>query len=70
MAKGVKEPYGFLCEFRRNIADMISDNYYGTFERLIQEEGLTFTAQTIGNAVCIVGDPIHAKSKVSKAADE
>ncbi|MFD2164023.1 glycosyl hydrolase [Paradesertivirga mongoliensis] len=67
---GVKESDGFLFDVRRNIADMIADNYYGTFERLSQTQGLTFTAQAIGNALCIVGDPILAKSKVSKPQGE
>ncbi|MEJ6979662.1 glycosyl hydrolase [Pedobacter sp. P351] len=67
---GVKESDGFLFDVRRNIADMIADNYYGTFERLSQKRGLTFTAQAIGNALCIVGDPILAKSKVSKPQGE
>lgn len=66
----VKESDGFLYDVRRNIADMISDNYYGTVEKLCEESGLVFTAQAIGNALCIVGDPIQAKSKVSKPQGE
>lgn len=67
---GVKESDGFLFDVRRNIADMISDNYYGTFERLAESRGLNFTAQAIGNALCIAGDPIQAKSKVRKPQGE
>ncbi len=66
----VETSNGFLFDVRRNIADMISDNYYGSFERLCNENGLIFTAQAIGNALCIVGDPIQAKSKVSKPQGE
>ena len=66
----VKESDGFLFDVRRNIADMISVNYYGTFNRLAKDRGLTFTAQAIGNALCIVGDPIQAKSKVDKPQGE
>ncbi|MDD3281259.1 MAG: glycosyl hydrolase, partial [Bacteroidales bacterium] len=66
----VETSNGFLFDIRRNIADMISDNYYGTFERLCNDNGLIFTAQAIGNALCIVGDPIQAKSKVSKPQGE
>lgn len=66
----VKTSDGFLFDVRRNIADMISDNYYGTFERLCNSRGVTFTAQAIGNALCIIGDPIQAKSKVSKPQGE
>jgi hypothetical protein len=67
---GVKETDGFLFDVRRNIADMISTNYYGTFNRLSKARRLTFTAQAIGNALCIVGDPIQAKSKVDKPQGE
>ncbi len=70
VVNGVKESDGFLFDVRRNIADMISDNYYGTFNRLCKQRGLTFTAQAIGNALCIVGDPIQAKSKVDKPQGE
>ena len=67
---GVKESDSFLFDVRRNIADMISDNYYGTIEKLCNKNGLIFTAQAIGNALCIAGDPIQAKSKVSKPQGE
>ncbi|WP_114781707.1 glycosyl hydrolase [Botryobacter ruber] len=70
VVNSVKESDGFLFDVRRNIADMIADNYYGTFERLCKSRGLTFTAQAIGNALCFVGDPIQAKSKVSKPQGE
>jgi hypothetical protein len=67
---GVRESDSFLFDVRRNIADMISDNYYGTVENLCNEDDIIFTAQAIGNALCIVGDPIQAKSKVSKPQGE
>jgi len=70
VVSSVGESDGFLFDIRRNIADLIADNYYGTFNRLANEEGLTFTAQAIGNALCIDGDPIQAKSKVDKPQGE
>lgn len=66
----VEETQGFLQDIRRNIADLVADNYYGTFERLCRKEGVTFTAQATGNALCIVADPILAKSKVTKPQGE
>ncbi|MEN2412271.1 glycosyl hydrolase [Flavobacterium mesophilum] len=66
----VKSSDGFLFDVRRNIADLISDNYYGTFDKLAKARGLHFTAQAIGNALCIVGDPIQAKGKVEKPQGE
>lgn len=67
---GVKQSDGFLFDVRRNIADMMADYYYGTIDELCNENGLIFTAQPIGNALCMVGDPIFAKSKVSKPQGE
>ncbi|MCC8018229.1 MAG: glycosyl hydrolase family 2 [Rikenellaceae bacterium] len=61
---------GFLYDVRRNIADMIADNYYGTLDRLCRENGLVLTAQATGNALCIVADPIMAKSRVAKPQGE
>lgn len=61
---------GFLYDIRRNVSDMIADNYYGTFNRLCRENGITFTAQAVGNALCIVSDPIKAKSRVDKPQGE
>ncbi len=66
----VKTSNGFLFDVRRNIADMISENYYGTFNRLCKENNLTLTAQATGNALCIVADPIQAKSRVRKPQGE
>lgn len=60
----------FLYDIRRTIADLMSERYYGTFERLCRERGLTLTAQAIGNALCIVGDPLQAKAQVSKPQGE
>ena len=60
----------FLYDIRRTVADLIADNYYGTFERLCRQKGVILTAQATGNALCIVADPIQAKSKVSKPQGE
>lgn len=70
VVQDVSASNGFLFDVRRNIADMISENFYGTMDRLCRENGLMFTAQAIGNALCIVGDPIQAKSFVGKPQGE
>lgn len=59
-----EETNGILYDVRRTIADLITDNYYGTLNKLCQESGVSFTAQATGNALCIVADPIQAKGKV------
>lgn len=61
---------GFLYDIRRNIADLISDNYFGVLDSLCRSRKLTLTAQATGNALCIVADPIQAKSRVSKPQGE
>jgi hypothetical protein len=66
----VRTSDGFLFDVRRNIADLITDNYYGTFQRLCTENSLTLTAQATGNALCIVADPITSKSVVDKPQGE
>ena len=59
-----------LYDYRLIIADCIRDNYFGTFQRRATENGLTFTAQAIGNALCIIGDAIRVKQAVEKPQGE
>lgn len=59
-----------LTDYRQTVADCIRDNYYGTFQQLAAERGLTFTAQAIGNALCIDGDAISVKKAVDKPQGE
>ena len=53
----------FLFDVRRTIADMMSDEYYGTFQRLAREHGMTFMAQAPGIATCLPSDNIQAKGR-------
>lgn len=59
-----------LYDYRLTIADCIRDNYFGTFQKRATESGLTFTAQAIGNALCITGDAISVKQAVEKPQGE
>lgn len=59
-----------LRDLRQTISDCMRDNYYGTFQRKASENGLHFTAQAIGNALCIAGDAISVKSAVEKPQGE
>ena len=59
-----------LYDYRLTIADCIRDNYFGTFQRRASEKGLTFTAQAIGNALCMTGDAISVKQAVEKPQGE
>lgn len=53
----------FLYDVRLTIADMMSDNYYGAFKKLCNNEGLTFMAQAPGIATCLPSDNIQAKGR-------
>ena len=59
-----------LGDFRQTIAECIADNYFGTFQQRASERGLHFTAQAIGNALCIDGDAISVKKVVDKPQGE
>jgi hypothetical protein len=53
----------FLFDVRRTIADLMSDEYYGAFQRLCHEHGMTLTAQAPGIATCLPSDNIQAKGR-------
>ena len=59
-----------LNDLRRTISDLITDHYYGEFNRLCRAEGLTLTAQAIGGALCMAGDAIEVKKLVDKPQGE
>lgn len=59
-----------LKDLRRTISDLITDRYYGEFNRLSRAEGLTLTAQAIGGALCMAGDAIEVKKLVDKPQAE
>ena len=59
-----------LYDYRQTIAALIQEKYYGTFQRRATSQGLTFTAQAIGNALCITGDAISVKQVVDKPQGE
>lgn len=59
-----------LRDLRRTISDLVTDRYYGEFNRLCHAEGLTLTAQAIGGALCMAGDAIEVKKLVDKPQGE
>ena len=59
-----------LYDYRQTIARLMQERYFGTFQRRASEHGLTFTAQAIGNALCITGDAISVKQAVEKPQGE
>lgn len=61
---------GFLYDMRRTMADMVSNNYYGTLQKLCNERGIEFTAQATGNGLSLVADNLQAKGRVYKPQGE
>jgi hypothetical protein len=51
----------FLFDVRRTIADLMSKEYYGTFQELCHAEGMTEMAEAPGIATCLPSDNIQAK---------
>ncbi len=57
----------FLHDFRTDIANAISENFYGTFARLCEENGVNFTSQAMLN---IVNDNLASRGKATKPQGE
>ena len=53
----------FLFDVRRTIADLMSDEYYGTFQKLCHAEDMTLMAQAPGIANCVPSDNIKTKGR-------
>lgn len=53
----------FLYDVRRTIADLMSDEYYGTFRKLAHAEGMTLMAEAPGIATCLPSDNFQAKGR-------
>ena len=59
-----------LHDLRLTINDLLTECYYGEFNRLCQAEGLTLTAQAVGGALCMAGDAISVKRLIDKPQAE
>ena len=70
VVESVERTRQVLYDYRQTISDCIRDNYFGTFQRRATENGVSFTAQAIGNALCITGDAISVKQAVEKPQGE
>ncbi|PTX95615.1 glycosyl hydrolase [Opitutus sp. ER46] len=60
----------FLHDVRRTIADLMSDEYFGGFQRLCHEHGLTLIAQAPGIATCLPSDNFQAKGRTDTPMGE
>ncbi len=60
----------FLFDVRRTIADLMSDDYYGTFQKLAHAHGMTFMAQAPGIASCLPSDNIQSKGRTDMPMGE
>ena len=66
----VAETDAFLYDLRRTVADVISDNYFGTLQTLCNKADVDFTAQATGNGLSLVADNLQAKGRVQKPQGE
>lgn len=53
----------FLYDVRRTIADLMSDEYFGTFQQLCHDAGMSLTAQAPGIATCLPTDNLQSKGR-------
>jgi hypothetical protein len=60
----------FLYDYRRTCAHLINTEFFGAIDSLARHDGLTLTAQAIGNGLSIVGDNLQAKCVVQKPQGE
>lgn len=65
-----KKSDNILHDLRLTINDLITERYFGEFNRLCRNEGLKLTAQAIGGALCMAGDAISVKRLVDKPQAE
>jgi len=54
----------FLWDFRRTLADMFADNFYGTMEKELKQRGMRSYSEASGVALEIPEDTLLNKSKV------
>jgi len=60
----------FLHDLRRTLSQLTTERYYGAFDSLARKDGLRFTAQAIGGALCLTGDNIEVKKHIDKPQGE
>lgn len=70
IVESVEKTAKVLSDYRQTIASLMQEKYFGTFQKRATAQGLTFTAQAIGNALCITGDAISVKQVVDKPQGE
>lgn len=49
---------------------LTTEKYYGAFDSIARKEGLRFTAQATGGALCLTGDNIEVKKHIDKPQGE
>lgn len=54
----------FLWDFRRTLADLYADSFYGTMEKMLEQQGMKSYAEASGVALEIPEDTLLNKSKV------
>ncbi|MBT9333075.1 glycosyl hydrolase [Paracidobacterium acidisoli] len=60
-----KESDAFLRDFRRTIADMLADNYYGNAAAMMKARGVGLYAEAMGTGLPTTGDGLMNKGQVT-----
>jgi hypothetical protein len=60
----VDESERFLRDFRRTLADLMAENYYGTLRAFAREHGLSIYAEAAGHGLPALSDQLQSKGQV------
>lgn len=60
----------FLSDFRRTIADLLTDNHYAEIARIAHQEGLLYAAEAPGVDLPTIADGIQAKGRTDMPMGE
>lgn len=60
----------FFWDWRRTLADLVADNFYGRTREIAHARGLKYEAQVYGNAYADMWDPIQAGGRVDVVQNE
>ena len=55
----------FLADWRRTIADLVAENHYGVFAKVLAERGITYYAEAPGTNMPTIADGVQAKRRVA-----
>ncbi len=63
VVESVEASERFLWDFRRTIADLLAENYYGTLREYANRRGLTIYAEATGHGMPAIADQLQCKGR-------